>query len=80
MPSSSRGALIVVEGLDRAGKSTQCDSLCDHLRDAGHMVKRMRFPGEGSKLAAAPMSVAEADPRRDGQTGRPRLASRSMLI
>jgi dTMP kinase len=62
MPSSSRGALIVVEGLDRAGKSTQCDLLCDHLRAAGHQVKRMRFPGEKSKLAVAPIFVAKAEP------------------
>lgn len=80
MPSTRRGGLIVVEGLDRAGKSTQCDLLCEHLREAGHQVKRMRFPGEKSKLAAAHSALARADPRHDGQTGRLQLASQSMPI
>lgn len=40
-----RGALIVVEGLDRAGKSSQCEMLRDSLSQQGHMVKYIRFPG-----------------------------------
>ena len=40
-----RGALIVVEGLDRAGKSSQCQRLCQYLRDQGNPVKTLRFPG-----------------------------------
>ncbi|KAJ6185431.1 hypothetical protein N7519_006732 [Penicillium mononematosum] len=39
-----RGALIVVEGLDRAGKSSQCEMLRDSLSRQGHMVKYIRFP------------------------------------
>ncbi|MCJ1250915.1 Thymidylate kinase [Trapelia coarctata] len=39
-----RGALIVIEGLDRAGKSTQCELLCRSLEKEGHRIKRMRFP------------------------------------
>ena len=45
--NTMRGALIVVEGLDRAGKSTQCERLCVNLEKDGHKVKRMRFPGGG---------------------------------
>lgn len=47
-----RGALIVVEGLDRAGKSSQCESLLKSLQGAGHAVKYIRFPGlsSGSKI------------------------------
>ena len=30
-----RGALIVLEGVDRAGKSTQCQKLVDHIRNSG---------------------------------------------
>ena len=45
MSLSDRGALIVVEGLDRAGKSTQCKLLCELLEAQGRRVKRMRFPG-----------------------------------
>lgn len=40
-----RGRLIVFEGLDRAGKSTQCEHLVKALQDQGHKVKHMRFPG-----------------------------------
>ncbi|KKZ68832.1 thymidylate kinase [[Emmonsia] crescens] len=41
---SQRGALIVVEGLDRAGKSTQCAILQKALQEEGHEVKYRRFP------------------------------------
>lgn len=40
-----RGALIVVEGLDRAGKSSQCEMLRNYLAGQGHVVKYIRFPG-----------------------------------
>lgn len=43
--STRRGALIVVEGLDRAGKSSQCECLRDALQKQGHLVKYIRFPG-----------------------------------
>lgn len=41
----TRGKLIVFEGLDRAGKSTQCQMLADALEEDGTKVRRMRFPG-----------------------------------
>jgi dTMP kinase len=40
-----RGALIVVEGLDRAGKSSQCEMLQEYLLSQGKTVKYIRFPG-----------------------------------
>ncbi|KAJ3090776.1 hypothetical protein HK102_002735 [Quaeritorhiza haematococci] len=40
----SRGALIVVEGCDRSGKSTQCQMLQERLQAAGHNVQAMKFP------------------------------------
>lgn len=40
-----RGKLIVFEGLDRAGKSTQCERLVETLQKQGKQVKHMRFPG-----------------------------------
>lgn len=43
--ATRRGALIVVEGLDRAGKSSQCEMLRNHLSEQGHVVKYIRFPG-----------------------------------
>ncbi|KAJ5723656.1 hypothetical protein N7488_001691 [Penicillium malachiteum] len=39
-----RGALIVVEGLDRAGKSSQCEMLRDYVSKQGNAVKYIRFP------------------------------------
>ncbi|KAB1278786.1 Thymidylate kinase [Camelus dromedarius] len=40
-----RGALIVLEGVDRAGKSTQGRKLVDALCTAGHRAELLRFPG-----------------------------------
>lgn len=45
MTKSSRGALIVVEGLDRAGKSSQCERLLRSLLDANYKAQYIRFPG-----------------------------------
>jgi Thymidylate kinase len=41
-----RGKLIVLEGLDRAGKSSQCVRLAERLQKENHKVRHMRFPGE----------------------------------
>lgn len=43
--AARRGALIALEGVDRAGKSTQCRRLVEALRDAGHRADLLRFPG-----------------------------------
>lgn len=48
-PSSSgentgRGALIVLEGLDRSGKSSQCAQLASYLESQGVAVEAWRFP------------------------------------
>lgn len=42
-----RGALIVLEGVDRAGKTTQCRRLVEALRAAGLRADLLRFPGMG---------------------------------
>lgn len=44
MTRGSRGAFIVIEGLDRAGKSTQCSLLAKALKEKSHPVKEMKFP------------------------------------
>ena len=41
-----RGALIVLEGCDRSGKSTQCKKLVESLRERGTKAELMRFPGK----------------------------------
>lgn len=43
--SSKRGAFIVLEGLDRSGKTTQVKLLEQRFIEAGRPVKMMRFPG-----------------------------------
>ena len=43
--SRQRGALIVFEGCDRSGKSTQCKKLVDALTNDGIKAKLLRFPG-----------------------------------
>lgn len=41
-----RGALIVLEGVDKAGKTTQCNKLVQALRQSGRPAEMMRFPGK----------------------------------
>lgn len=43
-----RGALIVLEGVDKAGKTTQCKKLVHALQQGGRAAEMMRFPGEAS--------------------------------
>lgn len=42
--ANPRGALIVLEGLDRSGKSTQCAKLLSFLEGLGHPTELWRFP------------------------------------
>jgi dTMP kinase len=44
-PTVTRGALIVLEGLDRSGKTTQVKLLEQRFVELGKKVKLMRFPG-----------------------------------
>lgn len=41
-----RGAFIVLEGLDRSGKTTQAKTLEERLAAEGRQVQAMRFPGK----------------------------------
>ena len=40
-----RGALLVLEGCDKSGKTTQCNRLVKRLRNAGVKTQLMKFPG-----------------------------------
>jgi hypothetical protein len=51
--AATRGALIVLEGIDRTGKTTQSLQLVDFLNKHGHPAVHMRFPG-AQLLASAP--------------------------
>ncbi|GMI66135.1 ZEUS1, ARABIDOPSIS THALIANA THYMIDYLATE KINASE.1, ARABIDOPSIS THALIANA THYMIDYLATE KINASE.2 [Hibiscus trionum] len=42
--NESRGALVVFEGLDRSGKTSQCGRLLSYLEGLGHSVELWRFP------------------------------------
>lgn len=53
----TRGKLIAFEGLDRAGKSSQCVKLVGRLEEDGHKVRHMRFPGSYSFMHARPESM-----------------------
>lgn len=48
--ASNRGMLIVFEGLDRSGKSTQCQRLIENLRNHGEKVEQMRFPNRTTPI------------------------------
>lgn len=55
----ARGAFIVVEGLDRSGKSTQTAALCDRISSLGKSVKLYKFPGEYMGRTAYFIGVAQ---------------------
>jgi len=45
MEKKSRGKLIVFEGVDHSGKTTQADLLMKYFEEKKIPAKRMRFPG-----------------------------------
>lgn len=49
-PPSKRGKLLVFEGLDRSGKSTQCALLVEHLLSRGDRVEHVRFPNRSTPI------------------------------
>jgi dTMP kinase len=48
--STKRGMFIVFEGLDRSGKSTQCELLVKTLQSRGETVEHMRFPNRTTPI------------------------------
>lgn len=61
-----RGALIVLEGVDRAGKSTQSRKLVDALCAEGHRAELLRFPGgRGGRASAGFWGAGDGDATRD---------------
>ena len=46
-----RGVFILLEGIDRTGKTTQCKRLANHLKeDLGMKVEEMRFPARNTSI------------------------------
>ncbi|KAM9482827.1 thymidylate kinase isoform 1-T2 [Clarias gariepinus] len=54
-----RGALIVLEGVDKAGKTTQCRKLCNALKETGKSVEMMRFPDRTTQIGQLISSYLE---------------------
>ncbi|XP_021564154.1 thymidylate kinase isoform X5 [Carlito syrichta] len=54
-----RGALIVLEGVDRAGKTTQCCKLVEALCDAGQRAQMLRFPERSTEIGKLLSSYLE---------------------
>ncbi|CAK6956269.1 thymidylate kinase [Scomber scombrus] len=54
-----RGALIVLEGVDRAGKTTQCNKLVQTLQQSGQPVEMMRFPDRSTTIGQLISSYLE---------------------
>ncbi|KAJ6424055.1 hypothetical protein OIU84_024933 [Salix udensis] len=48
--SESRGALIVLEGLDRSGKTSQSSRLLSYLEGLGHSTELWRFPDRNTSV------------------------------
>ncbi|KAM9316112.1 thymidylate kinase [Gastrophryne carolinensis] len=48
--AGKRGALIVLEGADRAGKSTQAKRLVEALKERGFQAEGMRFPERTTEI------------------------------
>ncbi|KAF8668899.1 hypothetical protein HU200_052103 [Digitaria exilis] len=48
--NSGRGALVVLEGLDRSGKSSQCARLLSYLEGQGYRAEGWRFPDRGTSV------------------------------
>ncbi|KAL6108466.1 dtymk [Pungitius sinensis] len=46
----ARGALIVLEGVDKAGKTTQCTRLVHALQQSGRPAEMMRFPDRSTTI------------------------------
>ncbi|XP_062371551.1 thymidylate kinase [Sardina pilchardus] len=54
-----RGALIVLEGVDKAGKTTQCKKLVQALQQSGRPAEMMRFPDRTTKIGQLISSYLE---------------------
>ncbi|KAG7456599.1 hypothetical protein MATL_G00237560 [Megalops atlanticus] len=57
--SYTRGALIVLEGVDRAGKTTQCMKLVQALQQSGRPAEMIRFPDRTTKIGQLISSYLE---------------------
>lgn len=64
------GSLIVVEGLDRAGKTSQCHLLVKALAHRGYQIRYRKFPGTDFRSSLGRTSTDKAPGDRDTPTGK----------
>ncbi|XP_067851740.1 thymidylate kinase [Heptranchias perlo] len=66
--AAKRGTLIVMEGMDRAGKSTQCRRLQEALQKQGRAAEVLRFPDRGTEIGKLISSYLEKKNNLDDHT------------
>uniref|UniRef100_A0A674J0K2 Thymidylate kinase n=2 Tax=Terrapene triunguis TaxID=2587831 RepID=A0A674J0K2_9SAUR len=54
-----RGALVVLEGVDRTGKTTQSRRLVEALQASGHLAELLRFPDRTTEIGQLISSYLE---------------------
>ncbi|XP_020379419.1 thymidylate kinase [Rhincodon typus] len=57
--AAKRGALVVLEGIDRSGKSTQCRKLQQALRAEGYATEVLQFPDRSTEIGGLISSYLE---------------------
>ncbi|CAK7270224.1 Thymidylate kinase [Sporothrix epigloea] len=60
-----RGALIVLEGLDRSGKTTQVQILAEKLKEQGRKVEVLRFPDRTTPIGKMIDAYLKSDAAMD---------------
>jgi dTMP kinase len=63
-----RGALVVLEGLDRSGKTSQCARLLSFLKGKGYNAEGWRFPDRATSVGQMISSYLANDSQLDDRT------------
>ncbi|KAL8154673.1 thymidylate kinase-like [Apium graveolens] len=66
--SGSRGALVVLEGLDRCGKTSQSTRLVKKLDELGYPAELFRFPDRNTVIGRMISSYLNSDSQLDDHT------------
>lgn len=66
--ASSRGALIVLEGLDRSGKTSQSTRLLSYIEGLGYPAELWRFPDRNTNVGQMISSYLSNQTQLDDQT------------
>jgi dTMP kinase len=66
---SKRGAFILLEGIDRCGKTTQCSLLVKHLLSLSIAALALRFPDRTTTVGKVIDQYLKSSPTVDGKKG-----------